>query len=139
MVPAACTHEPCVGVAETNDVPTGTASVTTVAVAPDGPAFPTASVYVRSFPATTGSTESDFVIERSARGCTVVPSVSLLLPLTGSDTSEETDAVFEMEPPVPAVTTMSTLALPDAESEPSEQVTVPAACRHEPCDGVAET
>jgi hypothetical protein len=65
--------------------------------------------------------------------------VSLLLPFTGSDTSDKTVAVFEMEPPVPAVTTMSTLALPDAESEPSEHVTVPAACEHEPCVGVAET
>ena len=59
-VPAASTPPPS---ADTNEVPAGTASVTTVLVAPEGPAFATTSVYVTFWPASTGSAESVFTID----------------------------------------------------------------------------
>ena len=80
-------------------------------------------------PATTGSGESDFVIDRSARGETVVPWVEVLLPGTGSDVLEVTDAVFDMPDSFATfgVTWMVTVADPDAASPPRLHVTVPAA------------
>jgi hypothetical protein len=86
----------------------------------------------------TGSTESDAVTARSARGDTVVEAVELLFAFDGSETSEDTVAVFDSGPEAPAVTTMLMLAVPEAEIVPREHVTVPAAWLQDPCDGVAE-
>jgi hypothetical protein len=92
------------------------------------------------FPATTGSGESLFVTARSATGVIVVPWVELLLAFEGSAVDEETVAVLEIPPPVPpAVVVIVMLGVAPAATVPSEQVTVPAAWEHDPCDGVAET
>src|SRR5262249_33847345 len=79
-----------------------------------------------------------FVIERSAEGVTVVPSVAELLVPSGSVTPEVTDAVFEIEPDEPGVTLIVIVAEPPAVIVSRLQVTTPAACEQEPCDGVAE-
>lgn len=137
--PAASEHEPTDGVAETYEVPAGTVSLTVTAAALEGPAFATVIVYVTLLPAMTGSGESAFVIERSADGLTVVPWVDELFVLSGSVTPDETETVFEIDPAEPGVTTIVTDADAPAVIVPRLHVTVPPACEHEPCDGVAET
>ena len=66
----------------------GTASETLRLVAVDGPPLWTVSVYWNDWPGSTGSAESDFVIERSADLATVSVSVEELLPGAGSDSGE---------------------------------------------------
>jgi hypothetical protein len=125
--------------AETNEVPPGNGSVSTVLVAVEGPLFVTTMVYVTWLPAVTGSGLSPLVTERSALGCTVVPALSLLFPLAGSEVVEDTDAVFVMLPVAVGVTTTVTLGVPPFATVPRGHVMTPAACEHEPCVGVAET
>ena len=80
-------------------VPPGSVSVTLTLVAVLGPLFVTVRVYVNVAPAVTGSGESVFVIERSDEAVTVVLSLSLLLPGTGSLTLEATVALLVIVPP----------------------------------------
>src|SRR5690348_672412 len=75
---------PVVTVADTNVVLAGTASVTVTDCASLGPLFTKLMVYVRLLPAITGSGESVFVTARSARVCTVVLAVPVLLAGVGS-------------------------------------------------------
>src|SRR5262245_48331455 len=65
-------------VAETKVRPAGSTSVTLTEVAVLGPAFETARTYEKPALAFTGSTESDFTIDRSAWAVTSVVSPSLL-------------------------------------------------------------
>ncbi len=137
-VPAACEQLPCVGVADVKVTPPGSVSVTVTPAAEDGPALLTPIVYVSSWPEETGSGESDFVMERSATGSTVVVALALLFAGVGSATPDETLALFVIEPALCGVTLIWTLALAPFATVPNEQVTVPDACEHEPWDGVAE-
>ena len=82
-------------VAETKVVPAGTGSEMATLDASEGPALETPIVYVRSVPAVTGSTESVFVMERSALVATAVGSVAESFVPSGSRESEDTVAVFE--------------------------------------------
>ena len=74
-----------------------------------------------------------------AAGLTVVAALALLLALLGSVTPDEALAVFVIDPVDCGVTMIWTLALAPFAMVPSGQVTVPAACEHAPCEGVAET
>jgi hypothetical protein len=125
--------------AETKLVPAGSGSEIWTFCAVDGPAFDAVRVYVRSVPAVTGSTESVFVSETSTRGLTVVPCVAELFPGVGSEVDDVTVAVFESDPSMLVFTTTLIVAFAPFAIVPSGQDTVPAACEHEPCDGVAET
>ena len=93
-------HEPTVVLDETNVTPDGSASVTVTPAAASGPWFATASVHVNGDPTVTGSGESDFAIDRSASSVggvtsfTVVDTVELLLPATGSSVVADTFAVL---------------------------------------------
>jgi hypothetical protein len=69
----------------------------------------------------------------------VVPWLAPLFAGAGSLTAELTEAVFNTEPSVVAVTTTLTLALAPAATVPSGHETVPAANEHVPWEGVAET
>jgi hypothetical protein len=114
--------------AETNVVPAGIGSETVTPAASDGPLFVMPIVYVRSLPATTGSGESDFVMERSAEVFTVVVSVSELSLESGSEVVALAVAVLDRS----AVLDGSTFTvnvremLAPAASAPIVQVTVPA-------------
>jgi hypothetical protein len=90
-------------------------------------------------PAVTGSTESVFVIETSARGWIVVPCEALLFPGAGSLVVDVTDALFVIAPSTFGVMTTPTVAFAPAAIVPMLHVTVPAACEQLPADGVAET
>ena len=69
----------------------------------------------------------------------MVDALAELFERLVSVAAELTLAVFVIEPCACGVTMIETLALPPVEIEPRLQVTVPDACEHEPCDGVAET
>jgi hypothetical protein len=91
---------PWLGVLETHVTLPGKVSATMTPVAVLGPVFVTVIVYVRFSPTTsTGSGESALRIDRSADALTVVLSLSLLLPGTGSFTLEDTLAVLVIVPP----------------------------------------
>jgi hypothetical protein len=113
-VPAACEHDPVDGVADTNEVPDGSASVICTPAALEGPPFETVTVYVKLLPAETGSGESVFVTERSAAGTTVVPAVAVLLVASGSVVVEATTALFEIEPVELGAVTLIVMAGADA-------------------------
>src|SRR5262245_9680002 len=85
--------------------PGGSVSVTKRLVAAVGPALETSSNHVILCPASTGSGESNFLIDRSAiwPEVTVVPSVSELLAVSGSAVADETEAVLLRGPLAGAV------------------------------------
>ncbi len=137
--PLAWLQVPCVETAETNATPEGSVSVTTTLAALDGPRLDATSEYVSSCPCSTGSGESDLVIERLAAGLTVVTAVALLFAELGSLTLDEALAVLLIDPVDCGVTVIWTLALAPFAMVPSGQLTVPAACEQLPCEGVADT
>jgi hypothetical protein len=138
-VPADCVQPlPWEGVAETNVTPAGSVSLRLTAAALEGPALLIPSVYVSSWPWSTGSGESDLVSERLAAGSTVVTALAELFAEDGSLTPDEALAVFVIEPVDWGVTLIWTLALAPFAIVPSGQLTVPAACVQLPCEGVAE-
>ena len=139
-VPDAWLHVPCDGVAETKVTPDGSRSVSETPVAVDGPALLTETLYLSSSPTPTGSGKSDLMTERSAdAGTTVVCTVEVLLAGIGSDSAEATDAVLVKVVGAPGVlTAISTFAFADLAILPRLQVTVPEACVHVPCVGIAE-
>jgi hypothetical protein len=71
--PEACEQFHPVPVAETNDVPAGSVSVTVAWHAVAGPALDTVTVYVSVPPGATGSGESSFVSDRFAPGTAYKP------------------------------------------------------------------
>jgi hypothetical protein len=117
---------PGLDVAETNVTFAGKVSVTVTPVAALGPLLVTRMLYVRFWPANTGSGESLLVSARFAAALTVLLVVEVLLPDTGSPTLLDTVAVLLSVPtaPAPGVTTMVTVALAPLFSVPMEQVTV---------------
>jgi hypothetical protein len=137
-VPADCEQLPCAEVADWKVTPLGSVSVTDTPVAADGPALLTPKVYVSSCPDDTGSGASDFVIERSATGFTVVAAPAELLAGVGSLTLEDTLAVFVIVPVDWGVTLIWTLAPAPLAMVPSGHVTVPPDCEQLPCDDVAD-
>ena len=138
-VPLDSLHVPCVDTAETNATPEGSVSETTTLAALDGPRLDAVSVYVSSWPCSTGSGESDLVRERLAAGLTVVAALALLLAELGSLMPDEALAVLVIDPVDCGVTLIWTLALAPFAMVPSGQLTVPADCVQVPCEGVAET
>ena len=137
-------HEPTVVLDETNVTPDGSTSVTVTPAAASGPWFATASVHVNGDPTVTGSGESDFAIDRSASGVggvtsfTVVDTLELLLPATGSSVVDDTLAVLLSVPADPGVTTIFTVAPAPFASVPRLHVTV-AVPLHEPTVVLDET
>ena len=89
------------------------------------------------WPEDTGSGESDFVMDRSATGSTVVIALAELLAGLGSLTAEETLAWFVIDPVDGGVTLIWTLALAPLAIVPSAHVTVPDVFEQLPCDGEA--
>jgi hypothetical protein len=77
----------------------------------------------------------------SARTWTVVPCVEELFAPLGSVVEEATLAVFERSEvrEETTCTTSVTVAVAPFAMSPIEHVTTPAACPHEPTEGVAET
>ncbi len=73
-------------------------SATLTPLAWDGPLFVTVMVYVRLFPAVTGSGLPVFVIDKSVEPLTVVVVVEELFPGYQSIRLPETDAVFVIDP-----------------------------------------
>ena len=138
-VPLDCEQAPCEGVAETKVTPAGRVSVTWTPVAVDGPPLAAVSVYVRSWPATTGSGESDLVSDRSTAESTAVKTLAVLFPESGSSTLEVTLAWLPTEPGDCGLTLISTVTSWPFTSVPSEQLTVPLDCEHDPWEGVAES
>jgi hypothetical protein len=136
-VPADCEQLPWDGVAELNVTPDGSVSVTVTPAAPEGPALLMPSVYVSCWPEETGSGESDFVIERSATGSTVVVALALLFAEFGSLTPEETLAWFVTDPVDGGVTLIVTLALAPLAMLPSAHETTPEDWAQLPCEAVA--
>jgi hypothetical protein len=136
------THDPCVAIAETNDVPAGSGSLTVTLDASDGPLLVTPIVYVRFVPAVTGSGESDLATARSAEAATVVVDVAELFAAVGSAVVELTEAVLLMTVPSategPTCTTRVIVGDAPFAIDPSAQETVVVPAQ-EPCDGVAET
>src|SRR6185295_8797735 len=120
---------PVVTTADTNVVLAGTASVTVTVCASLGPLLAKLIVYVRLFPAITGSGESVLVAARSACTITFVVVVLLLLPDAGSVVVLVTDAVLLIT--VLAVvllgtfTTISNVAVSPAATVALENVTLP--------------
>ena len=128
-------HTHPVPVADTNVTPAGNVSVTVRFAASDGPLLTTVSEYATEPPATTVGGPS-LVIARSALAVTVVTTVELLLPGTGSAVVEATDAVFDNDPAwFGAVTvTVITGAVAPVASNARVQVTdtLPAFAAHPP-------
>ena len=135
-------HDPCEGVADTNDVPAGCVSVIVTPGASDGPVFVTPIAYVRSVPAVTGSGESVFVTARSADAATVVVAVAALSEASGSVTAELADAALlstvPAATPSPTCTVSVTVAAVPLARAPRLHVTVVIPL-HVPCDGAAVT
>ena len=137
-VPAACTQP---AVAETNVTCPGSASVTVMPGEVDGPRFVTRIVYVSAPPGATGSGESLFASDRSARGVRPSVSVAVLLPGAGSSTPAggATLAVFARVPVAAgAMVPVSTnVALPPASrSTLAAMSPLPFAGQAEPTDAV---
>ena len=103
---AAVQPAPALGVHvhDVNDSPEGTASVTLVAGALDGPLLATVTVYVVDWPGMTEATPSVFVTARSARGVRLSTSVAVLLAAFVSVTPSgaETVALLVNVPVAPA-------------------------------------
>src|ERR671934_238317 len=137
-VPVDCEQVPCDGVAESNVTPAGRVSFTCTPVALDGPALAAVREYVSSCPALTGSGESAFVSERSAAGVTLVDALAELSAGLSSKMSEETLALFVIEPSACGRTFTATVALAPEVTVPSAHVTVPLASEQLPCKGVAD-
>ena len=131
-VPLECEQVPCEGVAESYVTPAGSVSVSWTPVAPSGPELWAVRVYVRSWPASTGSGESVFVSDRLATGSTVVDALALLLTRTGSVVVADTVAWLVICPAVSGVTEIATLAPCPFAIVPSAHVTVPLECEHVP-------
>lgn len=132
-------HVPWDGVAETNVIPAGSASVMTTLVAALGPAFAMAMLYV-ILPFGAKDAGPVFVTERSACGVTVVVEVAVLLAKLGSGVGEPLAVAVLVIVPVVSVlvTTRVIVLVPPLLMAPSEQVTV-VVPEHVPCDGVTDT
>ncbi len=114
----------------------GNGSVTLTPVAALGPLFVTRMLYVRGWPAKTGSGESLLVSDRLAAGSTVLLVVEELLPGTGSFTLLDTLAVLLSEPTAKAdgVTMIVTVTLAPLANVPMAHVTVPPPFEQVPLD-----
>ena len=118
---------PWLGVAETNDVPAGSASVTTTFAAALGPAFDTAIVYVSEPPVPYGPACGVLAMERSALATTFVFAVALLLPGVGSVEADETVAVLDRAAGAAGALTLSVKTLGPTGADARVQLTVPPA------------
>jgi hypothetical protein len=117
--------------------PAGSTSLSSTAVAVDGPALWTPSVYVSSSPASTGSGAADFVSARSAAASTVVSSLAELFAGARSVMSELTVAWLVIRPPSGERTPMSTPAPAPSATVPRSHVTVPPSSVQLPWVGFA--
>src|SRR5206468_213404 len=99
-----------------------------------GPLFVSVIVYVVEFPAVTLVTPSDFASARSARFCTVVVALALLLLVTGSGSAALTVAVFVSTVPSATleftVTTIVNVVFDPTVTVPSVHVTVDPLSTH---------
>ena len=102
-------HAQPVPAADTNVTPAGSVSVTVMPVASEGPRLVTVTAYVIAPPATTVAVPV-LAIARSAEATTVVPTVELLLPGTGSGVVLVTVAALVSDAPCTGARTVTVMA-----------------------------
>jgi hypothetical protein len=130
-VPAECEQVMVAGfpTADTNEVPAGRLSLTTVSILVDGPSLRTVTRHTAFSPAFTVGVVAVFETTRSASRTTWVEAVAELFDVVGSDAGPVTDAVFTSDLGVESAGTATTIASgtddPDARTPPLQVTTCP--------------